>query len=41
MPVSQLEKKLDDVGIVWFRQKAIKNWYSDLREDQLSVKLKI
>jgi len=36
MPVSQLEKKLENMGIVWFRQKAIKNWYSDL-DEQSSV----
>jgi hypothetical protein len=36
MPVSHLEKKLENMGIVWFRQKAIKNWYSDL-DEQSSV----
>lgn len=32
MPVSQIEEKLEDVCIVGFRQKAIKNGYCTLNE---------
>ena len=32
MPVSQVEKKLENDCVVGFRQKAIKNWYGALDE---------